>query len=300
MSRAGINRRTRSRSIWRFSRLGAKVHLERHILRRSADARIVAIAWPRDGGGFPDVLWSEVIPYVSDCWPDDYDRWTAKLQRMKPRHIFVSARDAAAVLQQRLPRAAVHWLPEAIDPRQWDGSRPLAERSLDVLELGRHHTDYHNQIRGALGPDVTHRFASDGSRTPIFPGFAALRAGLADSKIQVCFPKSMTHPDQAPDRGAGAKGLETVTQRYFEAIASGSVIVGHSPAELTDLFGYDPTIPADLERPVEQLHALLDDIESCQDLVHRNLARLHEVGTWDVRVTKMLRILGQDGYEVPK
>ncbi len=246
------------------------------------------------------MLWSEVIPYVSDCWPDDYERWVAKLKRMRPRVLFVSARGSAEFLQQRLPQVSVHWLPEAIDPTQWDGSRPLAGRQLDVLELGRNHPRYHAQVRGALRPGVTHRFAVDGSRIPIFPGFDALRAGLADAKIQVCFPKSMTHPDEAPDQGAGAKGLETVTQRYFEAIASGSLIVGHSPAELTDLFGYDPTVAADLDDPVAQLHALLDCIEDYQPLVDRNHARLLEVGTWDARVAEMLAVLSEHGYEVPR
>lgn len=270
------------------------------MVRVGGDARIVAIAWPRDGGGFPDVLWTEVIPYISDCWPDDYERWVAKLKRMRPRVAFVSARGSAEFLQQRLPHTSVHWLPEAIDPQQWDGTRPLVDRQLDVLELGRNHPRYHEQIRGQLRPTVTHRFAVDGSRIPIFPGFEALCAGLGDSKIQVCFPKSMTHPEQAPDQGAGARGLETVTQRYFEAIASGSVIVGHSPAELTDLFGYDPTIAADLDCPVEQLHDLLDHIEDHQPLVDRNLERLQDVGTWDARVSEMLSILGERGYELPR
>lgn len=267
--------------------------------RAAGDARIVGLAWPRDGGGFPDVLWSEVIPFISDCWPADYDRWASKLRRMRPRVAFVSAREAAEALQTRLPEVTVHWLPEAIDPGDWDGTTPLARRELDVLELGRNYPRYHDRIRGQLREGVTHRFAVDGSRIPIFPGFAALRSGLADSKIQICFPKSITHPDEGPDQGAGAGGLETVTQRYFEAIASGSLIVGHGPVELTDLFGYNPVIPADLDRPVEQLHDLLDCIEDHQPLVDRNLARLAEVGSWDARVTQMLGVLAEHGYEVP-
>ena len=297
---SGVSPRTRGRLIWRVGRLGTVGHLEWHVARLGNDARIVALAWTRDGGGFPDCLWSEVIPYVSDCWPQDYDRWIAKLRRMRSRVVFVSARSAADHLRKHLPEVSIHWLPEAVDADEWDPSKPLSERQLDVLELGRTYPRYHARILGQLGGDISHRFAAEGSNTPVFPGFAALRAGLANTKIQVCFPKSITHPLRAPDNGAGADGLETVTQRYFEAIAAGSLIVGHGPAELTDLFGYNPVIDADLEHPVEQLRELLEHIEDHQEFVDRNLTRLGEVGTWDTRVTEMLGILATLGYEVPE
>jgi len=300
MKGAGLSPRPRNRLTWWISRLGATLRLERHFMRLGSDAQVVAVAWPRDGGGFPQVLWSEVIPYVSDCWPADYDRWASKLRRMQPRVVFVSARGSADYLRGRLPNTVVHWLPEAIDADDWDSSRPLTTRGVDVLELGRKHPRYHEQITGRLGDGVSHRFARAGSHTPVFPGEAALRAGLADTKIQICFPKSITHPLRAPDRGAGAGGLETVTQRYFEAIASGSLVVGHGPRELVDLFGYDPVIAADLEQPAEQLHELLDGIEQHQPFVDRNLARLREVGTWDARVAELLQVLAERGYEVPR
>ena len=89
-------------------------------------------------------------------------------------------------------------------------------------------------------------------------------------------------------------------KRYFEAIASGSLVVGHGPRELVDLFGYDPVIAADLEQPAEQLHELLDGIEQHQPFVDRNLARLREVGTWDARVAELLQVLAERGYEVPR
>lgn len=296
----GLRPRPRNRMIWWVSRLGAELRLERNFLRAGSDARIVGMAWPRDGGAFPQVLWTEVIPYVTDCWPDDYERWTHKLRAIRARVVFVSARGSAEYLSARMPKASVHWLPEAIDVNDWDSSKPLAARGLDVLELGRNYPSYHDRIAGNLREGVSHRSALEGSHTPIFPDKADLRAGLANAKIQICFPKSITHPEQAPDGGAGARGLETVTQRYFEAIASGSLIVGHGPQELVDLFGYNPVIAADLDSPVEQLHDLLDHIEDQQEFVGRNLARLREVGTWDARVAEMLAILAKHGYELPR
>ncbi len=300
LTRAGVRRRPRGRLAWWLSRLGAELHLERNVARLGTDARVVAVAWPRDGGGFPATLWSEVIPYVSDCWPADYERWIRKLRRARSRIVFVSARGAADHLRSALPDTLIHWLPEAIDPDDWDSSRPLAARGLDVLELGRKHAAYHERITGRLRSGVSHRFSARGSHTPIFPGKEALRAGLADAKIQICFPKSITHPFRAPDNGAGGGGLETVTQRYFEAIASGSLVVGHCPGELIDLFGHDPVIGADLDHPVEQHHELLDHIEDHQPLVDRHLARLREVGTWDARIAEMLAVLAESGYRVPR
>lgn len=299
LDRAGLSRRGETTSGSRFGHYLRRAGLERNYIRWRGQALIVGLGWPRDPGPFPLQYWSEVVPFISDCWPAHYDRWAERLRRLRVRVVFVFASDAAEALQTRLPGVTVRRVSEGITPSEWQAGPPLVERGLDVLELGRHYPRYHEAITDHLREGVSHRYSTEASRTPIFPGNDGLRQGLADSKIQVCFPKSLTHPDTGPIGGPGAGNLEVLTQRYMEAIAAGSLIVGHAPRDLVELFGYDPAIEADMEHPVEQLHELLDHIEDYQDLVTRNQRRLGETCTWDLRVAQMLGVLGGLGYDVP-
>ena len=65
-----------------------------------------------------------------------------------------------------------------------------------------------------------------------------LVAGLANSRVSICFPQSITNPERCGK-------VETVTLRYFESMASKCLIVGKCPLELRDLFGYNPVIEVD-------------------------------------------------------
>ena len=94
-------------------------------------------------------------------------------------------------------------------------------------------------------------------------------------------------------RGSGQSQKDAVS-------TAGSSLATPRPAELVDLFGYTPMIAPNLEPPVEQLHELLDGIQQHQPFVERNLARLRDVRTWDVRVAEMLRELSEHGYEAPR
>lgn len=284
------------RASWYLMRTG----LERNYIRWRGQALVVGMAWPSNPSPFPRQYWSEVIPFLSDCWPAHYDAWARRLGRLRVRHVFVVGRDSRAALQARLPKAAVHWMPEGINPEEWIEGGPLSSRSLDVLELGRNHPRYHEGIVGQLGRGVSHRYSERATATPIFKGDSALKRGLSDAKVQICFPKSMTHPEVGPIGGVGAGSLEVLSQRYLEAMVAGSVIVGHAPRDLVDLFGYDPVIEADFDDPVGQLRTILDRIDDYQALVDRNRARLAETCTWDVRVQEMLSTLEQDGYVVER
>ena len=101
----------------------------------------------------------------------------------------------------------------------------------------------------------------------------------------------MTHPDYA-------RGVETLTLRYFECMASRSLVVGHCPQELADLYGYNPIIEADLNRPGEQLREILGSIQDYQSLVDRNYQTTIERGTWHQRVREIIAALRARGYQI--
>jgi hypothetical protein len=123
----------------------------------------------------------------------------------------------------------------------------------------------------------------------IFHTRADMIRGLQDSVISVCFPSSMTHPQRSGD-------VETLTQRYLESICAGTVVFGSAPAELVELFGYDPVIEARPGSELTQLQHILSVPSEYQGMVERNFQRLLEVGTWSRRADDILTQLVAWGF----
>jgi hypothetical protein len=267
-----------------------KLHLLRNVAAVSPHAYLVPIMQPAEGRLFPQCYWAETIVYCFDCWPPQYDAWAALFRRQRMRVTFISARQSAARMRERVPGLDVVWMPEAIEPTLYSPDRPLAERSIDVIELGRRWATYHDKIRDhCAARGYVHRYEKTRGQL-VFETREDFLRGLGDSKISVCFPSSLTHPERSGD-------VETMTLRYLESVASGCVIVGRCPAEMRDLFGYNPVVEADLGDPVGQIDQILQSLPSFEPLLDRNLQRLREVGTWDTRVGTMLELLHERGYE---
>jgi len=281
----------RSRPIKLFARALARAGLMRRIADLSDTAYFVPIMLLSEARLFPKCYFAETIVYAFDCWPALYGRWENFFRRHRMRLAFFSARQSAEHFQKALPAMESIWLPEAVEASTYDGHKPIENRSIDVLELGRRSDAYHDKIVAPLANSGrVHRFQSAPGEI-IFPTAEALVAGFGDAKISICFPSSMTHPQRSGH-------VETATHRYFESFASGCIIIGHAPKELVDLFGYNPVIEADMNDAIGQLDSILSNPAAHADLIARNRQRLMEVGTWDARVTTLLELLAARGYTV--
>jgi len=279
-----------SRPVRLFARALARARMMRRIADLSNTAYFVPIMFLSEARLFPKCYFAETIVYAFDCWPALYGRWEKFFRRHRTRVAFFSARQSAEHFQTSVPEMESLWLPEAVEASLYRGDKPLRERTIDVLELGRRSAPYHDAIVAPLARSGrVHKFEP----TPgmiIFPTFEELVAGFADAKVSVCFPSSMTHPQRSGD-------VETITHRYFESMAAGCVVVGRAPRELIDLFGYNPLIEADMSDPARQVDAILRDIDAHAELATRNRARVMEIGTWDARVRTLLEQLKARGYE---
>jgi len=233
---------------------------------------------------FPFSYWTEIIPYSFDCWPKYYDWWASFYKRERVRIAFVSARQSAEYFSRTLPAMKTVWLPEATDPGEYNPEISLPARDIDVLEMGRRYEPYHNQIACKLAQANHVHLYERGESKSIFPGRTELVDGLARTKILICFPRSLSHPEDAG-------GIETVTYRYFQAMASKCLIVGHAPQELKDLFGYNPVLEVREGQEYEQIEWVLKSMTSLTELVERNYSRLLEVGTWKNRVETILEVV---------
>jgi hypothetical protein len=110
----------------------------------------------------------------------------------------------------------------------------------------------------------------------IFPTRQDFIAGLAKTKISICVPSSVTHPERSGN-------IETMTIRYLQSMVSKCLIVGHAPKEMIDLFGYNPVIEIDFTNPVGQIESILNNYNSYTALIEKNYNEVIQHHTWQCR-----------------
>lgn len=253
--------------------------------RRSREARLmfvepVSVTFDT----FPYYATHEVVPFIWDCWPRYYDGMERWMRRHKVRTAIFTSRQELEAMQRRLPEVRMLHCPEAVDTSLYHEGPALTERSIDLLEFGRSNA----QVIGTDGlQGVRHVCTLQGGKY-IYSNEELFRA-MADAKMTLCLPRSMTHPDVA-------EGVETLTQRYWEAMLSRMLIVGHAPQELIDNVGYNPVIELDSQSAVRQITDILRHTVDYQPLVDRNRAVALEKGCWKKRIQGLMGQLGDWGY----
>ncbi len=239
---------------------------------------LILTSWAKSHRFFPHSWWREPIVYAIDCWPGDYDRWEALLRSSGTKLAMFSARSCAEEFARRMPELTTAWVPEYVDPAGYRSALPLSSRPHDLMLMGRRYQPFEAALRSNA------RTVDLAAIAPSGVPHTELRRLMGASKSLACFPRTMTHPEKA-------RGLETMTLRYLEGIAAGCVLVGHSPSELVDLFGYDPCLEAtEPTAAVELMSDISANPGSFQDLVDRNLDRLLEIGTAERRAEDLLTI----------
>lgn len=238
---------------------------------------------------FPFFYRYEVIPMLWDVWQDTWESLYHDLRTLKCRTVFVTVKAVAEQLSRDLGIDA-YWIPEGIDPTDYKKGDVLASRTIDVYELGRQKKEYHQvleelEARGVLGDYRRNRYDAEGGLLQLaFPTAESLTAHLPQVKIIISFPQADTHPHKAGK-------LDTLTQRYWEAMLCRCLMVGRAPAELVELAGYNPVIDVDWEQPAAQLEHLLAHIADYQELVDRNYRTALELAPWDKRIATIRQIL---------
>lgn len=237
---------------------------------------------------YPYVFRHPLVTYSFDLWPDTWNDWQRVYELNRPRIAFISAKVPMAEMQRRVPGVDFRWLPEAVDPACFDPSLPLLLRPIDVLEIGRPFEAYHERIREPLAQaGYCHQHP-----TPAHVGgvpHADVVKAYSQSKIVVCFPRSITHPHLAGE-------VETSTFRYFECMSSKALMIGHCPQELIDILGFNPVVEANLDMPAKQLiKDMLPHIGDYQALIDRNYEALCQTWTVEHQAVRIRMALKQAG-----
>jgi hypothetical protein len=221
--------------------------------------------------------------YLFDAWPPKHQRISQFADACRLEHLFVSSSQAAAALNLLMKTTACHWVPEGITP----GDYFLAfkpEKDIDVLQLGRRYEKYHQMIVAGLEKRGKKYLYEQVSGNVVFPTRLDYVEGLARTKISICAPLSISHPHRAG-------GIETMTVRYLQSMLSKCLIVGHAPAEMIQLFGYNPLIEIDYNDPSGQLLDLLDRMPEFQALIEENYRTVREKHTWRNRWEQVLSFI---------
>lgn len=230
---------------------------------------------------WPWCYFYEIIPVVWDCWPECENALVRFVRRNRVRTIFCTASQTVTMVRKNCPHVNAVWLPEGIDVSYYPMGKPLANRSIDVLELGRNMPSVHQDLLAhSFARGIKHLFQKD---KIIFSDNESMIRGMQDAKISVCFPQSMTNPEHAGN-------IETMTQRYWEFMLTGALIVGHAPRELVEFCGYNPVVELG-EHPAKQIEEILSHIEDYQDFVDKNRKFAEVHGSWDSRMSIIMEHL---------
>ena len=235
---------------------------------------------------FPYYLSYHIIPMLWDTWPKEQERLYGDLKMLKCPMALVSSRQMAQQIEKRLHIKCL-WVPEGIDAAGFSKGDDLYLRPIDVFELGRQHAEYHKAVEVAIVQKCLtqwkgNKYREDGRLAELaFKTNEKLKENLAKAKIVICFPKV----DTCSREESG--GIETLTQRYWEAMLSRCLIVGRAPAELIDLMGYYPVVDVDWNNPTEQLRNILSNISDYQWLVDKNLETAKRLAPWDSRMNEI-------------
>jgi hypothetical protein len=218
------------------------------------------------------------VLWMYDAWEPLFDEIEKTIRAYEINLVFTASKQSADYFNTlNIPNFQSHWIPEGIDVTQYQFI-PYHERKTDVLQLGRKWNEYHEKIK-----DIENRFIYKYEKKAgqiIFPTREDFLFGLANSKISICVPSDITHPERTGN-------ISTITNRYLQSMASRCLILGKLPHDMLHLFDYNPIVEIDEENPVAQIETILANFDTYIPLIEKNYEVVKNFHNWDNRVTQI-------------
>ncbi len=200
--------------------------------------------------------------YIFDAWPNAQNQIVQFLLLFNINFVFVSSSQAAKILQTKLKNSNIFWIPEGINVEEYNYLK-YDDKNIDVIAIGRKYERYHELIVDYLKINSKIYLYENIKGQIIFPTREAFIQGLAKSKISICVPSNITHPERSGE-------ISTMTIRYLQSMASKCLVLGFAPEEMIELFGYNPIIEIDMQKPKEQIQTLLNNFSEYIPLIEKN------------------------------
>lgn len=218
------------------------------------------------------------VLWMYDAWEPLFDEIEKTIRAYKINMVFTASKQSADYFNTlNIPNFQSHWIPEGIDVDQYQFI-PYQERTTDVLQLGRKWNEYHEKIK-TIEKDIVYQYEKKAGEI-IFPTREDFLFGLANSKISICVPSDITHPERTGK-------ISTITNRYLQSMASKCLLLGKIPHDMVHLFDYNPIIEIDDNNPVAQIEAILSNFDTYIPLIEKNYETIKSFHNWDNRVTQI-------------
>lgn len=244
---------------------------------------------------FPYYFKYEPVIFLWDCWPSTWKRMYEAFRMYDVKMVFCTSRQVVEMINRDL-NVKAYWIPEGIDESGYKNEMKLKDRKYDVFEMGRQMPKLHSVLLKLHNNSLikgyhTSNINADGTLNPNKVSYSdeEMKDIMSQSKIMICFPQCDTNP-------ARGGNIETLTQRYWEAMLSGCVMLGRAPQELIDLIGYNPVIDVDWNDPERQIKRMLGNINDFQELVDENYAVAMKNASWKFRIPIIQKLLRDNGY----
>jgi len=162
---------------------------------------------------------------------------------------------------------------------------------IHIVSYGRRDKNFHQDLlRFCAEKNLWYDYTSVKNReleVPVSEYYQHYAQHLGSSLISVNWPVEMTHPERAG-------GISPITCRWFEAAASGCVIVGRAPSDPTFERFFGPNLVHPVPQNTGQVKGWLEELV-VQSKQYREAAlaardRLKEQWSWQSRVRDMIEL----------
>ena len=175
-------------------------------------------------------LGKNVAIYCFDTWETQYQIWDDLFSFINPTVLFLAYKQSCIYFSKRYQN--VVWLPQSMDTSFF---RDYGEGKTRLfMQMGRRNERIHEMILEYLKTnrieDIEKNYIYEKTKGDIiFPKTEELAKEINKTKYFVCAPQLLEN-----SRLTG--NVSDVTARYYEALASKSMIIGYKPSTFDELF----------------------------------------------------------------
>lgn len=216
--------------------------------------------------------------WMYDAWEPLFNDIEKTIKQYQINLLFTASKQSSEYFNSLgLSNFKSEWIPEAVEASNYLFV-DYDKRTTDVLQLGRKWNEYHEKIK-SIEKELVYKYEKKAGQI-IFDTREEFLFGLANSKISICVPSDITHPERTGK-------ISTLTNRYLQSMASRCLILGKLPYDMQFLFDYNPIIEIDEKNPVEQMKKILENFDSYIPLIEKNYKMVVENHNWNNRINQI-------------
>ena len=234
---------------------------------------------------FPGYAFYEIIPVIWDCWPIHFEKTCQWFVKHNVKTAIFTSSQTADNMRRRFPEMKILTITEGINTSVFKNNyKRIKEKEINLFEISTLRRSYFKKKY-----PIEYSKLCNISPTRSTKSDEDFRSVLFDTKVTIMFPRCDTRPQIAGN-------IETLTQRYWECMLSGMIMVGRAPKELIDLIGYNPVLDLNRENEIEHVEDIIKHAEDYQELVDKNRKTALSMADWSLRIEKMRLFLTDSGY----